>query len=340
MANPPTLNPGNWGRDQTLFLTVTKTGQKDPFVYAGKNDKGDFWIWRVEVQDGTEDQEFGRERSLFPGDYLHDLLLKLHAQSAIRVGSKLAITKEAKKGSSGHAWIVEFAGQQPQPSGASVSSQPPAPPPAPRQPSPQPPAAFDPYRFPQRDKFATPLYTRTQAEAIARWAVKLADTVAAPGVIESVEDERMIINTTERRWSDERARQSNIATWVILAKEIVPTDFGPGYGPPPDLEVAKLQFWNLVRTSGAEFATVGLMLIDRFKPENDDGAKLTVWNYLTALAEVERIVADALETKDDEPGKDDEVDPNVDPDSVEDVDERPDALSDAGITDADIPFGY
>ena len=335
MANPPILNPGNWGRDQTLFLTITKTGRdSDPFVYKGSNDKGDFWVWRVEVTDGNVDQEFGRERSLFPGDYLHDLLMKLHGTSAIRVGSKLAVTKQGKEGSSGHTWIVEFAGEQPQPSGASVDTRDPAPPPAPRQaPRTQAPAAFNPYRFETRDKFATPIYTRKQAEEIARWAVNLADTVAAPGVIESVEDSRIIVNTTERRWNDERARQSNIATWVILAKEIVPTDFGPGYGPPPDLEISKAQFWNLVQQSDADGATVGGILIDLFEPENGDGGKLTVWNYLTALVDIEKIIALALEQ---EPEPDPEPDPNVDPDPVEDIDEP----ADAGVSADDIPFGY
>ena len=100
----------------------------------------------------------------------------------------------------------------------------------------------------------------------------------------------------------------------------------------------KEQFWNLVKTSGAEFATVGAMLIERFEPENDDGGKLTVWNYLTALADVERIVALALEAKTDEPEPDPDPDhdPNVDPDPVEDIDEP----ADAGVTAADVPFGY
>lgn len=343
MANPPKLQPSNWGKDETKFLTFTKVGREHPFVFDGESSQGEFWIYRVDLEGGASDAEFGTERSFFPKEYLHDLFLKLNAERRFQVGTKLAVTKVSKQGSNAISWAVEFAGEQPQPSGASVTSKPPAtPPPARQQQSPPPStAAFDPYRFPARDKFASPVYTKAQAEEIARWAVRLADTVAAPGSIEKIEDSRIVINTSERRWNDERARQSNIATWVILAKDIVPTDFGPSYGPPPDLEISKAQFWNLVKQSGVAFANVGALLIERFEPEGGDGGKLTVWNYLTALADIETIIEEAAATEKTSGEEPDDTrgDPNVDPDPVEDIDE-PANLPDAGVTADDIPFGY
>lgn len=315
--HPPKLQPSHWGRDETKILELTKTKSNRPFVF--EDDDGETWIMRVKLTDT------GQERSFFPSEYQKDKILEVHEQRALQVGDRIAIRKEAKKEGRGVIWKVARSNNGRREGGAEIRRQQ-----GRQQSRTQRPARNDVEGFPTRDKYATFLYTREQAEKIARWAVRMADEIAAPGTVEEVEDDRLVINTTERQWNDERARQSNIATWVILAKDIFPTEFGAAdpQESPPDLDDVLTRFWKRVKDDvQVPNQFIADVLVERYAPEAGDGRNLTAENYADALEHFEAIVAaadaqhTATEDEQDRPGQSEEADGG-----------------DPGITDDDIPF--